>query len=68
LAAASVAGRELDRGSPANSARTWPRPNGQEFRALLESELRPGTTLVVTNDSMRASSAGEKLTVIDADQ
>lgn len=39
---------------------------GQEFRALLDAQLQPGTTLVVTNDSMRASSAGKKLTVIDA--
>ncbi len=36
------------------------------FRAALDKELQPGTTLVVTNDSMSASGEGEALTVIDA--
>lgn len=37
----------------------------QEFRLALDRELTPGVTLLVTNDSMRASSAGAKVTVLD---
>jgi hypothetical protein len=36
------------------------------FRMALDRELVPGVTLVVTNDSLRASGAGTKLTVLDA--
>jgi len=35
----------------------------QDFRAALDKEIVPGTTLLVTGDSMRASSAGEKVVV-----
>ncbi len=38
----------------------------QNFRAALDKALQPGTTLVVTNDSLKASGEGTSLTVLDA--
>jgi hypothetical protein len=38
----------------------------QDFRVALDAELQPGTTLVVTNDSMQASGGGKPMTVIEA--
>ncbi len=38
----------------------------QDFRTALDKELQPGTTLVATNDSLRASGEGKALTVLDA--
>ncbi len=36
------------------------------FRALLDGELTPGVTLVVTTDSLRAGATGRSLTVLEA--
>ena len=40
----------------------------QEFRAALDEELSPGVTLVVTTDSLKAGSTGERVTVFEADK
>ncbi len=51
--------------TPAERARIhMPEP----FRLLVAASLEPGTTLLVTRESLRSGGSGKRLTVIDAEQ
>jgi len=59
-------GQTLEPGQEMSAAERGRVRMPEEFRLALDRELVPGVTLLVTQDSMRASSAGEKVTVFES--